>query len=262
MSRRVRVSRSLLFTALSLALVAGACGSDDSGASSTTTQATSSTTTTEAPSTTAAPTTTAGPTTSTTTTTVLPGEPFDIFPPAGAVLAVIGVAHDDVLNVRDVPGDGRVIATYGPVADDVVSAGAGWKLPTTIWWKVGVDGTEGWVNSSFLAYLGVVDDVTSQVVAALGGIPEEETMLDLGRVVAEALASDDPKSDIVMSIAPSIGDLGEVTYDVVGIGDDAARGSRLHVFGAPSASGDGFTLKSVEATVLCGRGVTDDGLCI
>lgn len=260
MSRRVSVSRSILFVALTLALVAGACGDDDTGASSTTTQATSSTTT-EATTTTAAPTTTEA-TTTTTTTTVLPGEPFDIFPPAGAVLAVIGVAHDDVLNVRDVPGDGQIIATYEPVADDVVSAGAGWKLPTTIWWQVSVGGTEGWVNSSFLAYLGTVDDVTSQVVAALGGIPEEETMLDLGRVVAEALASDDPKSDIVMSIAPSIGDLGEVTYDVVGIGDDAARGSRLHVFGAPSASGDGFTLKTVEATVLCGRGVTDDGLCI
>ena len=86
-------------------------------------------------------------------------------------------------------------------------------------------------------------------------------MTDLGRVVAEALASDEPPSRIVMTVSPTVGDLGEVTYDVVGLGDDALRGFRLHVFGTPSESGEGFVLRSVEQTLLCGRGV-NAGLCV
>jgi hypothetical protein len=63
-----------------------------------------------------------------------------------------------------------------------------------------------------------------------------------------------------MTVEPAVGDLGEVTYDVIGLGDDAVFGFRLHVFGQPGAGGD-FSLKSVERTILCGRGVSD-GLCV
>ncbi|NNC44231.1 MAG: hypothetical protein HKO03_13440 [Acidimicrobiia bacterium] len=63
-------------------------------------------------------------------------------------------------------------------------------------------------------------------------------------------------------MAPTEGDLGEVTYDVVGIGDDSVLGERLHIFGQPTGDGSGFSLMAVESQVLCGRGVTDQGLCI
>lgn len=63
-----------------------------------------------------------------------------------------------------------------------------------------------------------------------------------------------------MSVAPTMGDLGEVTYDVIGLGDDATLGYRLHVFG--QAVSDGISLHSVERTALCTRGVTTDGLCV
>ncbi len=58
----------------------------------------------------------------------------------------------------------------------------------------------------------------------------------------------------MQSAAATVGDLGEVTFDVVGMPDDAQHGVRLHVFGTPLPGG--FALKSVEATVLCSRGVT------
>ena len=220
----------------------------------TTTTATATTTTT----------TTQPPTTTTTepatTTTTLPGEPFDIGPAAGDVIAVVGVAFDDVLNVRDVPA-GSVVATPDPLADDVVATGRARLLPTSIWWEVTVDGTTGWASSSFLAWLGDVTDDTSSVVAGLGGIPAAETMLDLGLLVAEYYASEEPPSSVVVSSAPRVGDVGEVTYDVIGLGDDSVLGFRLHVFGAPDESGEGFSLRSVELTALCGRGV-GDGLCV
>ncbi len=184
----------------------------------------------------------------------MPGEPFPTHAPRGAVLGVVGVAHDDVLNVRELPGLTDIVTTLAPTADDVVSEDEGRMLPGSIWWKVTANGATGWVNARFVAHLGWVDDLTASVVRRHGGYPTGSTMEALGRVVAETVASEDPPSTIVMSVAPTVGDLGEVTYDVVGVGDDSLAGFRLHVFGAPD--GDGFSLKSVEATVLCARGLT------
>jgi hypothetical protein len=80
-------------------------------------------------------------------------------------------------------------------------------------------------------------------------------------VVAGTLVVDGPPSGITMSVAPTVGDLGEVTFDVIGIQDDAVRGFRVHVFATPDEGGEGFVLKSVEQTLLCGRGVSG-GLCV
>ncbi|HZK48399.1 MAG TPA: hypothetical protein VFD74_02205, partial [Thermoleophilia bacterium] len=137
------------------------------------------------------------------------------------------------------------------------------QLPDSIWYEVQMGGITGWVSSAFVAYSGAVDDITAQVIQNLGGTaPSAETMVDLGLIVAEAMASDDPPSRIVVTVAPHVGDLGEITYDGIGLGDDALRGYRLHVFGQPDESGEGFSLKSVESTLLCARGVTADGLAI
>jgi hypothetical protein len=185
------------------------------------------------------------------------------FPEAGDVLGVVGVAHDDVLNVRAVPGaEATIVGTLEPLADDVVALGRSRQLPGSIWTEVQAGGATGWVSSSFVAYLGGVDDITSQVIEDIGETPVAETMTSLGLLAAATLATDDPPSRIVMVAPPTVGDLGEVTYDVIGVGDDAVRGKRLHVFGQPSEDGESFILKSVESTTLCGRGVTEDGLCI
>ena len=89
-----------------------------------------------------------------------------------------------------------------------------------------------------------------------------ETMTDLGNRVADLLKSEEPTSRIVVSVAPTVGDLGEITLDIVRLGDDALAGYRIHVFGEPAEVGEGFLLDSVEATLLCSRGVSEDGLCV
>lgn len=246
-------TRPFALTAV-VALVVAACGGGVDTEDTTTTGSQPTTTITAAPETTS--TTTEPP------TTTLPGDPIDIGPSAGDVLAVIGVAHDDVLNVRAAPGtDQAIVVELEPLADEVVAVGNSRSLPRSIWFEVDVDGVTGWSSSSFLGYLGQTTDETASIIDLLGENPEAETMTDLGRVVAEALASDEPPSRIVMTVSPTVGDLGEVTYDVVGLGDDALRGFRLHVFGTPSESGEGFVLRSVEQTLLCGRGVSS-GLCV
>lgn len=231
-----------------LVLVVAACGGDgDDGDDAST----------------ATTTTTAGGTSSTTAVEDLPGERVEIFPYEDAELAVVGVAADDVLNVRSGPGvDFDVVAELAPTATDVVATGHNRSLgPAGFWSEVRSPGGDGWVNTAFVAQLGQVTDITSEV-ASTPDLPRAATMDALGRLVAATRASDEPPSEVVVVDGPSVGDLGEVTVDVIGVGDDAVRGERLAVFGTPEPGGAGFTLKTVEATVLCARGVTPEGLCV
>lgn len=234
-------------------LLLGACG-DSSADTTTTSAATTSSTATTLP-----------PTISTTASSEedLPGEPIDFGPAAGDEVAVVGVAYDDVLNVRVAPGtDSEVIVELEPTATGLIGTGRARSLPESIWFEVEVGGVTGWVSSAFVGYLGLTDDATAEVIETLDETPGAETMLDLGLIVAEAMSSEEPPSRIVMSVAPTVGDLGEVTYDVVGFGDDALGGVRLHVFGDPADGGQGFVLSNVERTFICSRGATDDGFCI
>ena len=260
------------------ALLTG-CGDDDTTATSTTAEETSSTTEAVASSTT---TDSAPATTSTTTATTalgnstgplpeseLPGSAFDLAPAPGAVLAVLGVRYDDVLHVRYAPGtDQAVVADLAPVAEDFVATGRARTLTQSVWWEVTTaDGTYGWVSARFTARRGPTFDITSEVIAKLGDPPSADNMLDLGEIVADTMKSDDPEvsPNIVPVVAPTVGDLGEVTYDVVGFADDSTRALRVHVFGQADDGGDGFTLKSAEATDMCdsvrGGAGTFDGPC-
>jgi len=154
-----------------------------------------------------------------------------------------------------------------PTEDAVAALGRHRVLPdSTTWYEITVEGVTGWANSRFLSYLGPSYDATSDIVDHLPEYPVGSTMLELGAIVADAGANilgDPTASTVLMTVAPSVGgDLAEVTFDVLGLGDDSVWGVRLHVFGAPSESSGEFTLKSVEATDLCWRGGSPDELCI
>jgi hypothetical protein len=254
-----------------LALTAAACGND--AGEVTTTSTLTSTTATLAPTTTAAPTTTtAGPAATTTvevttttaapspTTTGLAGNPIDFGPAEGDVLMVIGVRHDDVLNLRARPGaDQPIRDEIPPTFDDLVAEGNTRELPSSFWLEVDYDGTVGWVNLSYIGYQGDTYDDTAPVIADMGERPTGSSMTALGELIAEQYVSEEPESDVVQVTQATTGDLAEVTYDVVGLGDDAVRGVRLHVFA--ENDGAGFSLRTIEVTLLCGRGV-DDGACV
>ncbi len=185
-------------------------------------------------------------------------------PDAGDVVGVVGVADDDTLNVRSAPGTGNAItAELAPLASAVSTGQAVLTDDQGLWFELELDGgTTGWANAAFLSELGRVDDVTAEVVAASGGAPPAaETMRDLGLAVAATRTSDQPPSEVTFVDGPVGVDLNEVVVDVIGLGDDALEGERLHIFGAPAASGEGFTLGAVERTLLCGRGVADGGAC-
>jgi hypothetical protein len=236
---------AVTLVALSLGLLS--CAGDEAAITTTTTTSTPTTTTTVP----------------TTTTTTLPGESIDLFPEAGDILAVVGVSFDSELNVRAAPGtDQEVLARLAPLTDDVVATGQERQLPDSIWYEITTtDEVTGWASSAYLAWIGETSDVTAAVIEQLGETPAAETMLGLGLTVALSQSSEEPESRIRVAKSPTVRDLGEVTYDVIGLGDDAVFGLRLTVFGTPDETGDGFTLKSVESTALCARGITAEGLC-
>lgn len=265
--------RWILSLLVAVTLVAAACGDDDGDSADTTTTSVdgsetsettdSSSTTTSSTTSSTSTSTTTSTTSSTTTTGDLPGEPFEGFAEDGDVLAVMGVAHDDKLNIREGPGTDQALLTrVGPLEDDLTATGRARILTRSIWYEVSTsDGITGWANSSFLAFMGGVDDATAEFLDG-GDLPVTETMRQMGELVAAGFASTDPASDIVQSVAPTSGDLHEITYDVVGIGDDSVSGYRLHIFAVSNGDNDeGFTLRSIERTTFCGRGLAGE-LCV
>ena len=226
------------------------------GSTTTTTVADTTTTTAVADTTTttARSTTTTAPARSTT----LAGDPIDFGPADGDVLMVVGVRHDDVLNLRAAPGASQPIADeIPPTYANLVAQGNTRDLSPGLWIEVDYAGTPGWVNMRYTAFGGNVTDETSTVIDELGERPTESTMADLGELVADVF--DSRQSNTVQVTKVVKGDLSEITYDVVGLGGDSVLGFRLHVFAEDS--GGGFTLRSVEATLLCARSVSD-GLCV
>lgn len=74
--------------------------------------------------------------------------------------------------------------------------------------------------------------------------------------VADSLASQEPpSSDIVQMSDAHVGDLGEVTFDVVGLGDDAMVGLRVHAFGEPVTEAEQTPTSLRIPVVRSGRGV-------
>ncbi|HEY7824973.1 MAG TPA: SH3 domain-containing protein, partial [Acidimicrobiia bacterium] len=195
------------------------------------------------------------------TTTTLAGNPIEFGPREGDVIMVIGVRHDDVLNLRAGPGaDQPIVGEIPPTFTSLVALGNTRDLDPSFWIEVDYEGTVGWVHMGFIGFEGMVTDETSHVVAELGERPVESTMTDLAEVVADVFDSDsEPESDIVQVTPVTTGDLAEVTYDVIGLGDDSVGGSRLHIFA--EETDDGFSLRSVEVTTICLRGVDEDRIC-
>ncbi len=251
--------RAALALTAALALFGGlaGCGDDEGGEDT----ADGTTTTTSAPATSAeeGSTTTAGDTTTTATdgpgAEDLPGEPFDLYPYEGAALAVVGVAAEDTLNVRSGPGtDFDVVTEAAPTAEGLVATGRNRELDDdSVWAEVEVEGATGWVNIAFVSEPGAPRDVTLDVPTTV-----VDTVAEVGEIVSASrvFEGEGPEPTITVVARPSDT---ELVIDVLGRGDDAQEGERLHIVAEPW--GEGFHVLSTEATALCSRGVSD-GACV
>ena len=204
-----------------------------------------------------APTTTAGQQVVTATTAAESDEEAE----QRLVLAVVGIGYDSTLNVREEPG-GQIVARLDSAATGIVPTGTRQEVSDVLWHEVHAAGVVGWVSGDYVTPLGATVDTTTQIVARLGQTPSAANLAALGRTVAGAVASEEPESRVRISGEPTVGELSEVTMDVVGQPDDSIRGFRLRVFATRNSDGT-FTLRNVEGTVMCyiDRGVSAQGLC-
>ena len=275
---RDRLPLGISLLALAVAIVALVLAIDDGGDDSDAAEAETAAVTTPAP----APVTTPAVRTTTTLGTVqtLPPTPTTAAAqqivtattaaeeemaeeePGPPVLSVVGIEHGSNLNLRDAP-EGQVIGRLDSQATGIVPTGTNRSQAGTLWLEVQVEETVGWVSGEYVAPMGTTFDITPQVVAILGDSPSAETLTALGRLVANALAPDEPEPRVRISGAPVAGVVSGITMDVVGSPDDSVRGLRLRVFAQASEDGDGYTLRNVEGTLMCytERGVSADGFC-
>ena len=180
---------------------------------------------------------------------------------------MVGVAWDDVLDVRDVPA-GEIVARLDPWGE-VVATGNTRKVSTAVWHEVRAGELVGWASDAYLAPLGWSREMVSRVVGIVGETPVAETLLDLGLIVAGVFASEgEVRSHVEFTDRPSHAEaLSQVTVDVLGLPDDSVRGHRI-VVSADAAHEQGFgtgpfTIWSVSVTDICysDRGVSEEVLC-
>ncbi len=250
--------RTLLALAV-VGLLAAGCGDDDDDT------ATTDTTTTEPAETTTSSTTEATSSTSTAGDGDLPGERIDLFPYEDAALAVVGVEADDVLHVRAEPDPSAdTVTELDPLADGLTATGHNRQLGDgAIWAEVDTGEDRGWVNTAYVAQPGTTDDATARLYPETTDRPVADTLEQLAEQVAADAANGGegaPEPRVVIVDGPSVGDLGEVTVDVLGYPDDSVYGERLHLF-AEEEGGESFRLRTIEATTLCRRGVDAEGRC-
>ncbi len=187
-----------------------------------------------------------------------PGEIVDIPPYKDDIVAVIGVEAGSGLNYRYGPGtEFEVDGSLEPLAVTPAFGETRRREDGSHWTLImAYDGWNFWVNLKHIAQLGGTTDIT----ADLPELPSAATVEEAGLLVARQRTADHPPSvETVVVDGPVEGDAGEVVIDVVGLGDDALAGERLHV--VTERTGQGHTVRSVELTPLCARGVTEDGLC-
>lgn len=205
-------------------------------------------------------------------TTPAPGdECFGLCPRQGDMLGVVGIAFDEVLTLRAAPSpDGRVVGTLPPLTE-VVATGAN----RAAWYEVTAAGLTGWAPRGSLLALGGTFDVTATVVDSYGGTPRATSMLELGRIVTDAVVPCDPATPttIVVAVAPTPGPLSEVVYDTFTgelCGGDSVAGARIRVTGRqvedelPATSfarAVVYELVGAESRIFCWRG-SDGTSCV
>lgn len=205
------------------------------------------------------------------------GEPFQAHTGVSAEAAegeeagIAGLADEDApLEVRGAPSsDAEVVAELGQL-DAVLLAGRGWLPPDDTegggsWTEVQLADGYGWVQGN-LYYFGRTEDITG---AYIDEVPPAEDEHQIAQSVAERasegedLTDDDGQpigSDWEMISSPQ--DYGEEFYrvDVLGMLDDSVAGERLFIH--IDQVSDGFQLNQVERTLICYRGVSDEGRCV
>lgn len=184
----------------------------------------------------------------------------------GAEVGVAGLLPEDVpLEIHAEPTpETEIIAELEPT-DAVVLGGHERSHVASenegSWVEIQLADGYGWVHQDNLYYFGQNADATDDYSDHIDPAPSSE---DIAESVGEhAIAEWDPDGAVGdWRLVTTPEDQGEDFYrvDVVGMMDDAQAGYRLFVHVEETDAGQ--ELVQVESTLLCSRGVSEDGLCL
>ena len=114
-----------------------------------------------------------------------------------------------------------------------------------------------WANLAFLGMLGPTAEVEAELEGALDP-PEAPTIEALLAAIATSRADGtEPVLTQVTRFQDRPGGEKQVVIDVTKLGDEAVKGERLDLTIGSSAGG--YRLTEAQRTLICARGVIDDG---
>lgn len=223
---------------------------------------------------------------------VAPSEMY--FSAEGEEVGIAGLESHQVIDVFDMPdlsphvsdtsGDAELLGGVGPL-DSLVLAGrevnlldldevdAGHESESTLWAEVQLGQGYGWLQPQNLYYFGPTSDVTGDFEGRVPAAEDPEVLAkgvairatiraETGEVPEEV--EDDAEASTVAqwTLVSAPEDFDEEFYriDITGLPDDSVGGERLFV--TVQAGDAGYAVATVESTLLCARGVSDDGLCV
>lgn len=171
-------------------------------------------------------------------------------------VAIVGVASDETLPMRVLPGvDQAILTEIPPTAVDLFGFGQAIETEddNRLWWLVRYGDAQGWIEPG-AAYLGAPEDISVAVAGQL-----ENTSYDsIEELVQDVQRQFDGSVLVGTSEETDAGDIA-ATIDSLGSSDDALAGERI-IINANSATGS-YRLTGAQRVPLCARGVNDSGLC-
>jgi uncharacterized membrane protein len=91
--------------------------------------------------------------------------------PGSNSFSVVGVAADDVLNVRSAPdASSSIMGSIPPGTDHVIGVGTPTQVGQTVWQRVSYGGMMGWVNARFLTSAAGVPAAGTSAASAPGAL--------------------------------------------------------------------------------------------
>lgn len=196
----------------------------------------------------------------------LPGQDASLYyAEDGHWVSVVGVEHDDVLNVRALPDPSADIVGEIPPFAQALLAGRERSLGSGARWvEVRLVGGYGWVNGNFLAHAeGEGEDVTADF-SDYGPYANIDDLID---AALQGRAAELPSADGIVArhLDGASSDAGPgapiyYTLDFLGGGDDAVRGERVRFDVEQGA--EGYTISWARSMPLCQRGAMPDGQCV
>ena len=195
-----------------------------------------------------------GDCTSTTVGTLIDPDEWPYLPIAGAVVAVVGVEHWDILEIHEDPGvSSPLVGTLDPLDDTVVTLGYARQLPQSIWWCISWNGGSGaWASSIYLSRM--ADPYQSFDPSSWVGLTAqnlEDFLSDVENQYQRPATSEGGPMRIVISELDYINNV--ISIDVIGFLDDSLLGARL-TFSTSLQSDGSLIIDDAQFRGICLRG--------